>query len=160
MKVTASLLKPLKPPSVTRQWLLCSYLLSVEYPTLYLYKTLYVWRYRCFMNDSIGQGSPVWAHWITYTTSRVHQTIRYKLGDSYNRPSSQIPQCIRQISHNAPLCNRNVHTCTFLLQNGALWDMGLVYCGICVTGLLLHLKNVLCHLAAIAEATVYWYPTS
>ena len=27
-----------------------------------------------------------------------------------NRPISQIPQCIRQISHNAPFCNRNVHT--------------------------------------------------
>ena len=30
--------------------------------------------------------------------------------------------------------------CTFLLQHGALWDMGLVHCGICTTGLLhLHL---------------------
>ena len=28
--------------------------------------------------------------------------------------------------------------CTFLLQNGALWDMGLVHCGICVTGLFLY----------------------
>ena len=26
-----------------------------------------------------------------------------------NRPISQIPQCIRQISHNATFCNRNVH---------------------------------------------------
>ena len=26
--------------------------------------------------------------------------------------------------------------CTFLLQNAALWDMGLVHCGICGTGLL------------------------
>ena len=24
--------------------------------------------------------------------------------------------------------------CTFLLQNGAWWDMGLVHCGICATG--------------------------
>ena len=24
--------------------------------------------------------------------------------------------------------------CTFLLQNGALWDMGLVHCGICEMG--------------------------
>ena len=29
-----------------------------------------------------------------------------------------------------------VHMCTFLLQNGALWDMGLVHFGICATGLL------------------------
>ena len=25
--------------------------------------------------------------------------------------------------HKEPFCNRNVHTCTFLLQNGALWDV-------------------------------------
>ena len=37
-------------------------------------------------------------------------------------PSPQIPQCIRQVSHNAPLCDRNVHTC-------ALCGMGLVHCG-------------------------------
>ena len=42
-----------------------------------------------------------------------------------NKPISQIPQCIRQISHNAPSCNRNVHT--FLLQNGTLWYVGLVH---------------------------------
>ena len=35
---------------------------------------------------------------------------------------SQIPQCIRQISHDSPLCNRNVHTCAhFGYKNGALW---------------------------------------
>ena len=28
----------------------------------------------------------------------------------------QVPQCIIIVSHNAPLCNRNVHTCTFLLN--------------------------------------------
>ena len=28
---------------------------------------------------------------------------------------SQIPQCIRQISHNAPSCNRNVHTCAYFV---------------------------------------------
>ena len=27
------------------------------------------------------------------------------------------------------------HMCTFQLQNGALWDMGLVHCGICGTNL-------------------------
>ena len=35
------------------------------------------------------------------------------------------------MSHHAPFCNRNVHTCTFLLQNSALWEIGLVHCGIC-----------------------------
>ena len=27
------------------------------------------------------------------------------------RPVTQIPQCTSPISHNAPFCNRNVHTC-------------------------------------------------
>ena len=54
-----------------------------------------------------------------------------------NRAISQIPQCIRQISHNAPycnapFCNRNVHT---LLQNGALWDICLMHCGVFEMGL-------------------------
>ena len=48
-----------------------------------------------------------------------------------NRPVAQIPQCTNPISHNVPLCNRNVHVCTFLLQNGALWDSCLMFCGNC-----------------------------
>ena len=55
-----------------------------------------------------------------------------------NRPIPQIPQCIRHVSHNAPLCNRNVHVCTFLLQRGSMWDMGQVHCGVwdwCIVGL-------------------------
>ena len=42
--------------------------------------------------------------------------------------ASNIPQCI--------FCNIYAHMCTLLLQNGALWDMDLVHCGICATGLL------------------------
>ena len=53
-----------------------------------------------------------------------------------NKSISQIPQRLREISHNAPLFNRNVHTCTFLLQSGTLWDIGLVHCGICGVDLL------------------------
>ena len=29
--------------------------------------------------------------------------------------------------------------CTFWLKTGAFWDMGLVHCGVCVTGRLIHL---------------------
>ena len=36
---------------------------------------------------------------------------------------SHIPQYNSSMSHNAPFCNRNVHVCTFLLQNEALWDL-------------------------------------
>ena len=45
------------------------------------------------------------------------------------------PLSIGQIYHNAPFGNKNVHN--FLLQNGALWDMGLVHCESCATGLLI-----------------------
>ena len=53
-----------------------------------------------------------------------------------NRTISQIPQCIIQISHNAPFCNRNVHAYAHCVTNGAMWDMGLVHCGICEIALL------------------------
>ena len=61
------------------------------------------------------------------------------------RRISQIPRC-KHISHNAPFCNRNVHTCTFLvflIQNCALWDMGMVCCWICATRLIVrrHMKR-------------------
>ena len=46
-----------------------------------------------------------------------------------NRPISQIPKCIRQISLYEPICNRNMH------KNDALWDIALVHFGICATGL-------------------------
>ena len=47
----------------------------------------------------------------------------------HDRAISQIPQCIRQISHNAPFCNRNVHTCAYFVitwcivgyEKAALW---------------------------------------
>ena len=49
---------------------------------------------------------------------------------AYYRSVSQILQCIRQISHNAPLCNRNVHMCARFCYN-------VVHCGIlnwCIVG--------------------------
>ena len=42
---------------------------------------------------------------------------------SFNSPISQITQCIRQIFHNAPFCNRNVHPCAHFCYKG-------VHCGI------------------------------
>ena len=57
-----------------------------------------------------------------------------------NRPIAQIPHC-SPISHNPPLCNRNVHVCTFLLQNGALWYIFLMHCGICELGLVWLILN-------------------
>ena len=43
----------------------------------------------------------------------------------HNRPISQIPQCIWQISHNAPFWNRNVHTCAhfcYKMVHCGIWD--------------------------------------
>ena len=43
---------------------------------------------------------------------------------------SQIPQCIRQIYHNAPFCNRKVHTCAHFCYK-------MVHCGLfvwCIMG--------------------------
>ena len=47
-----------------------------------------------------------------------------------NQVVSQIPQCMRQISHNAPFCDRNVHTCAHFCYK-------MVHCGIfvyCILG--------------------------
>ena len=62
-----------------------------------------------------------------------YDKIRWFYCMSLCLPGVQIPQCTSPISHNAPLCSRNVHTyvCTFLLQNGALWDICPMHCGIC-----------------------------
>ena len=68
-------------------------------------------------------------------------------------PLSQIPQCIKQISLNAPFCNRNVHLCTVLLQNDALWDMGLVHCVICEMDLLSDLSR---NLAVLILLGAHW----
>ena len=51
---------------------------------------------------------------------------------SSNRPISQIPQSITQLSHNASFCRRNVHICPYFCYKiapvgygtGALWDSG------------------------------------
>ena len=42
-----------------------------------------------------------------------------------NRLILQIPQCIRQITHNAAFCNRNVHTCAhfcYKMLHCGIWD--------------------------------------
>ena len=46
-------------------------------------------------------------------------------------PISQIPQSIRQISHSAPVYDRNFHA----FNNDALWNVGHLHCGIFSTDL-------------------------
>ena len=65
--------------------------------------------------------------------SRVQNESRCSICAAPGRPFSQISQCIRIY----PTMHHFVTAmCTFLLQNGVLWDVGLVHCGICATGLL------------------------
>ena len=63
---------------------------------------------------------------------------------------SQIPQCIRQMTHNAPFPNM------FLLQNGALCDMSLVHCGICAMGLLINQKLFLVKKSEFLDTKRSW----
>ena len=70
-------------------------------------------RWCLYFNDSHCWMNPVW--FIPYHHSINHEGL--------------ILECIKQIFLNGPRCDRNVHK--FLLQNGALWDIGLVHCGIC-----------------------------
>ena len=47
-----------------------------------------------------------------------------------NRPISQIPQCIRQLSRNATFCNGNVHTCAhfgYKTVHCGMWDWCIVW---------------------------------
>ena len=56
--------------------------------------------------------------------------VRFHNMSHVDRPISQIPECIRQISHNAPFCNRNVHTCAHFCYK-------MLHCGIwhrCILG--------------------------
>ena len=99
--------------------------------------------------------------YIHHFRASMTNYLRWQWKDSYlkngsKRPISQIPQCMRQMSHNAPFCNRNVHTCTFLLQNDALWDMGLLHCGIwdwCIMGFV---KWVNCTSAGPYMSNIRW----
>ena len=72
--------------------------------------------------------------WNKHSPYHILDIVNQQTTASSNRPVAQIPQCTSPISHNAPFCNRNVHT--FLLENGALWDICLVHYGICEMGLL------------------------
>ena len=75
--------------------------------------------------------------WFTSTVTNVgiSMCLWYNIGRLWvQKTISQIPQCFGQISHIAWFCNINMHRCTCLLQNGALWDMGLMHYGICATG--------------------------
>ena len=71
-----------------------------------------------------GDGSIRSDHWIIIIYHHIIMKYTLKIIDS-QISFSQIPQCIGQVSHNAPICNRYVHISV------TKWCiMGLVHCGI------------------------------
>ena len=61
--------------------------------------------------------------YVETITIIIPQCIQYTCCAKSTMPQSYTPQYT--------ICNRNVHVCTFLLQNGVLWDIGLVHSVIC-----------------------------
>ena len=57
-----------------------------------------------------------------------HRYQKVAIGN-VSRPISQIPQRIKQMSHNAPFCNRTVHTCAhfcYKVEHCGIWDCCIV----------------------------------
>ena len=75
-----------------------------------------------------------------------------------NRPNSQSHYApVPYPPKNAPLFNRNVHACTFLLQNVALWDVCLMHCGISVIGVIVVISVCfICSLKHMYSALPKW----
>ena len=61
--------------------------------------------------------------YVETITIIIPQCIQYTCCAKSTMPQSYTPQYT--------ICNRNVHVCTFLLQNGVLWDIGLAHSVIC-----------------------------
>ena len=62
-------------------------------------------------------------HWTWDSEICISTTRRWIHDTNMNRPISQSSQCIRQTSHNAPFCYRNVHTCAHFCYK-------MLHCGI------------------------------
>ena len=78
-----------------------------------IYTYIFIRHYNCYMM-------------LCKKRSRLHSPCKVHnapLGLHSLRPISQIPQCIRQISHNALICNRNVQIYPYFCYK-------VVHCGI------------------------------
>ena len=60
-----------------------------------------------------------WHRLVGLLQITINSVMRFHC-NMVKRRVAQNPQCTSFISHNAPFCNRNVHVCTFLIQNDAL----------------------------------------
>ena len=73
----------------------------------------------------------MWSHIMQYCIQQDAMTrakYRSDFGTCKNTLYLPLPQCTRQISHNAAFCNRNVHIsvtkwCIVGYGTGALWDL-------------------------------------
>ena len=62
-----------------------------------------------------------------------------------NRSVTKFPQGVRQISHSAPFVTEMCTYVDITVTDGALWDICLIYCGICEMGLLSATSLAKCH---------------
>ena len=71
----------------------------------------------------------LYTSYIMAVISVVRLDIMESSSHLNNRPISQIPKCIRQISHNALFCNRNMHRCAhfcYKMVPCGIWDWCIV----------------------------------
>ena len=84
-----------------------------------IFASLVRWLYSAIMVLTIQSAATV----STRSNLSVPLTKKNVTKRLHNRSISQIPQWIRQISHNAPFYKRNMHTCDHFCYK-------MVYCGI------------------------------
>ena len=77
---------------------------------------------------------------ISKCRSKVIAWVFYTIDQPHKSHNAHIPYPTMQHSETE-MCTR---VSTFLLQNGALWDMCLRHCGICEMGILLYLPYQSC----------------
>ena len=123
--------KPLPEPMLVYCQLNSSKQVSVifEFEFYHFHTRKYIWKCRLpkwWPFCPGGDGSIRSDHWIIIIYHHIIMKYTLKIIDS-QISFSQIPQCIGQVSHNAPICNRNVHICAHFCYKmmhygiGALW---------------------------------------
>ena len=98
------------------------------------YFQLYFLEWKFSISQRVPKGPsdikpPVIRAMVWHRASDSHYTDLWRQYTTTNRPISQIPQCIRLISHNAPYFSRNVHMCTHFCHKmvyRGIWDWCIV----------------------------------
>ena len=81
----------------------------------------------------MSAGPPCWSQYVKLIGQMItNQLCAWTSTWSYNR-LRPIPQMSHNASNKCPTMHHFVtEMCTFLLQNGALWDLGLMHCAISI----------------------------